>query len=62
MIPEPLRSIPDADGIGYEFATRDLITPVVVAFSLQPERTGVFTGELRTDSRHDLFVKSIVLP
>lgn len=60
--PEPLRSIPDANGIGYEFATQDHQSPVVIIFSLQPARVGIFHDELRTDPQHDLFARSIILP
>ena len=60
--PEPLRSIPDANGIGYEFATQDHQSQVVIIFSLQPARIGVFHDELRIDPQHDLFARSIILP
>lgn len=62
VVPQPLRSIPDANGIGYEFAVANPAAPIVVDFALQPHRVGFIREELRTNTQHALFAESLVLP
>jgi hypothetical protein len=62
VIPQPDRSVPQEDGVTYEWASGTGNHLVGVAFDLQPEAPGMFLGSIQTDSLHRLTLRSIVLP
>lgn len=62
IIPEPLRSMPGVDGIGYIFLVQDVHRPLMLRFAMEPSRPGIFEEEVKIDARHDIFMRALILP
>jgi hypothetical protein len=62
IIPQPIESFPGDEGIAYVFPVQDATRPTLIWFAKEPSKPGIYTEEVRVDSKHDLFLRSITLP
>jgi len=62
IIPQPLESRPGENGIEYVFPVQNPNEPTLIRFVKEASKPGIFTEEVRVDSQHDVFLRSIAMP
>jgi hypothetical protein len=62
IIPEPIRSMPGEDGIGYLFPVSDPARPTILWLAKEASSPGLSLEEVKLDAGHDLFLRSVALP
>lgn len=62
IIPQPLTSYPGENGIGYVFPVQEAGQPLFISLAEEPSRPGIFEQEMKTDPKHDLFMRVVIFP
>jgi len=62
IIPEPEQSLPGEDGVTYIFPVSNPERPTLIELAKEPSSPGAFVEEVRTDSQHDMFMRTFIVP